>query len=59
MLVEPERVVTPAAVIPPPRSKTTRSGATADAVPPTPALPMEARMLMLQEETPANEAAYY
>jgi hypothetical protein len=49
----------PAAVLPPPRSKTTRSGATAHGVPPTLALPMEARMLMLQGEKPATEAAFY
>ncbi len=58
-MVEPERVVTPAAVLSPHRSNTTRNGATVHGVPPTPALPMEARMLMLQEETPSNEAAYY
>ncbi len=58
-VVEPARVTTPAAALPAPRSKTTRSGAAAHGVPPTPALPMEACMLMLQGQTPTTEAAHY
>jgi hypothetical protein len=57
--VEPARVTTPAAALPPPRSKTTRNGAIAHGVTPTPALQMEARMLMVQGQTPATEAAHY
>ncbi len=49
----------PAAALPPPRSKTTRNGTAAHGVTPTPALPMEARMLLLQDPTPTTEAAPY
>ena len=49
----------PAAALPPPRSKTTRSGTAAHGVTPTPALPMDARMLLLQDQTPTTEAAHY
>ena len=49
----------PAAALPPPRSKTTRSGTAAHGVTPTPALPMEARMLLLQDPTPTTDAAHY
>jgi hypothetical protein len=49
----------PSAALPPPRSKTTRSGTAAHGVTPTPALPMDARMLLLQAPTPTTEAVHY
>ena len=45
--------------LPPPRSRTTRNGTAAHGVTPTPALPMTARMLLLQDRTPTTEAAHY
>jgi len=58
--VEPVQVTMPAAALPPPpRSKTTRNGTAAHGVTPTPALPMEARMLLLQDPNPTTEAAHY
>jgi hypothetical protein len=57
--VEPAQVTMPAAALQPPRSKTTRSGTAAHGVTPTPALPMEARMLLLQGLPPTTEAAHY
>ena len=47
----------PAAALPLPRSKATRSGTAAHGVTPTPALPTTARMLLLQDRTPTTEEA--
>ncbi len=49
----------PAAALPPPRSKTTRSGTAAHGLTPTSALPTDARMLLLQDRTPNTQAAHY
>ena len=45
--------------LPPPRSRTTRNGTAAHGVTPTPALPMTARMNLLQDRTPTTEEAHY
>ena len=52
--VEPEQVTVAASDLPPPRSRTTRNGTAAHGVTPTPALPMTARMNLLQDRAPTT-----
>jgi hypothetical protein len=57
--VGPERLVTPAGVLPLPRSLATRLGTTAHGVALTIALPVATRMLVVHEGAASTEAAYY